>query len=105
MLKNMPGNLIFRSSFLLAEIPSQLISKKLGPDRWIPIQMTLWSVIAASQAGLRTGTGTFYATRCLLGLLEVCTLLLMTNFVHRLTCAGRLHSGHRALAQLLLYLS
>ncbi|RMZ91489.1 hypothetical protein DV736_g1265, partial [Chaetothyriales sp. CBS 134916] len=63
------GQTIFYCSFLLAELPSQLISKKLGPDTWIPIQMVLWSAVAAAQAAL-SGRTSFYICRFLLGVIE-----------------------------------
>lgn len=62
------GQTIFLLSFLAAELPSGLISKKLGPDRFIPFIITAWSIVSASQAGLKNKAG-YYACRCLLGLL------------------------------------
>ncbi|RLV89990.1 putative transporter [Spathaspora sp. JA1] len=63
------GNTIFLVCFLLAEVPSQLISKALGPDIFIPIQICLWSIVAMSQAAL-SGRTSFFVTRALIGALE-----------------------------------
>ena len=63
------GQTIFYICFLCAELPSQLISKKLGPDRWIPVQMVSWSLVASMQAFL-SGRPSYFACRALLGLLE-----------------------------------
>ena len=63
------GQTIFYASFLAAELPSQLVSKKIGPDNWIPIQMISWSIVACCQSRL-TGRTTFFITRSLLGIIE-----------------------------------
>lgn len=63
------GQTVFYVCFLIAELPSQLVSKKLGAERWIPIQMVCWSLVASCQAFL-SGKGSYFATRALMGVFE-----------------------------------
>ncbi|KAK4226000.1 major facilitator superfamily domain-containing protein [Podospora fimiseda] len=62
------GQSIFLASFLAAELPSGLISKRVGADRWIPTIMVAWSIVAGAQAFITNKTQ-FYVIKVLLGLL------------------------------------
>lgn len=62
------GQTIFLASFLAAELPSGLISKRVGADRWIPFLIVSWSIVSGSQAFLTNRAG-FFAIKALLGLL------------------------------------
>lgn len=57
----------YRVGFLVAEIPSQMIGEWLGPDRWIPVQIILWSKASGGQFFMHNRAG-FFACRFFIGL-------------------------------------
>ncbi|SCU99067.1 LAME_0G01706g1_1 [Lachancea meyersii CBS 8951] len=63
------GMQLFYAAFTIAEVPSQMLSKRIGPDRFVPCQMVAWSIVAIAQAAMSNRAG-FFATRFFLGLLE-----------------------------------
>lgn len=58
---------MYRIGFLISEIPSQMIGKRLGPDRWIPIQIILWSLASGGQFFMHNRAG-FFACRFFIGI-------------------------------------
>lgn len=63
------AQILFYACFLFMELPSGLIAKWIGPERWIPIQIISWSVVCAAQAAVKS-RAQFYACRALLGILQ-----------------------------------
>lgn len=60
------GNTVYLVSFLLSEVPSQMISKWLGPDIFIPVQICIWSLVSMCQGAMKNNTG-FLICRAVIG--------------------------------------
>ncbi|KAK7203299.1 major facilitator superfamily domain-containing protein [Myxozyma melibiosi] len=63
------GQTVFLIFFLLWEIPSQALVRRFGADIWLPILMTLWSIMSTLQIFIR-GPGLFLFTRAVIGSCE-----------------------------------
>ncbi|GKT67969.1 allantoate permease [Colletotrichum tofieldiae] len=63
------GNTIYLVTFLVAELPGGLISKKVGPFRYTPTIIIIWGVLSALQV-LMNSRASFWAFRALIGLVQ-----------------------------------
>ncbi|KAL4936796.1 hypothetical protein BDV06DRAFT_227555 [Aspergillus oleicola] len=63
------GNTIQLLCFLAAEFPVQLLTKRFGFRRVLPILMILWSLVSWTQSWM-TNRASFYVTRALIGAFE-----------------------------------
>ncbi|TKY87425.1 hypothetical protein EX895_004103 [Sporisorium graminicola] len=55
--------------YIIFEIPSNLLVKKVGPARWIPFLVASWGLVSALQGVVTNKTG-LYVNRAFLGLTE-----------------------------------
>jgi MFS family permease len=60
---------IFYISYVLLELPSNLVLKKIGPNRWLPILVIAWGTVT-TLSGLIQNFGGFIASRVFLGVCE-----------------------------------
>lgn len=60
---------LFILGFIITELPFNIISKKFGPERWLPITMFLWGACTWCQVFLTNASG-LYALRFFIGAME-----------------------------------
>ncbi|CAO3665000.1 unnamed protein product [Umbelopsis vinacea] len=60
---------IFFIGYILFEIPSNLMLKKIGPSKWIPLVMVAWGIVMCCMAAV-TSTAGLLVSRFFLGITE-----------------------------------
>jgi len=60
---------LFIVGFIITEIPFNMISKLMGPERFLPITMFLWGIVTWCQTFMTSASG-LYACRFFVGALE-----------------------------------
>lgn len=60
---------LYLVGFIMTEIPFNMISKAMGPERFLPITMFLWGIVTWSQIFMNSASG-LYACRFFVGALE-----------------------------------
>lgn len=60
---------LFTVGFIFTEIPFNVISKRIGPERFLPITMVLWGTVTWCQIFVKNAAG-LYAARFFVGALE-----------------------------------
>ncbi|PWN49746.1 MFS general substrate transporter [Violaceomyces palustris] len=64
-----PTKKVLYVPYIIFEIPSNLLIKKVGPARWIPGLVTVWGIVSTLQGIVTTKTG-LYIVRAFLGFAE-----------------------------------
>ncbi|KAG8408581.1 hypothetical protein J3458_019613 [Metarhizium acridum] len=60
---------LFTAGFVITELPFNLISRYMGPERFLPMTMFLWGTVTWAQVFVKNGAG-LSAVRFLIGALE-----------------------------------
>ncbi|KAJ5980525.1 vitamin H transporter [Penicillium waksmanii] len=60
---------LFTVGFIITELPFNMISKYIGPERFLPITMLFWGIVTWSQVFMKNASG-LYVTRFFIGALE-----------------------------------
>lgn len=86
------GNQLMLAGIVIFEIPFNMVLSRIGPARWLTIQVFAWGTIATAQTAIRNLSG-FYATRFLLGMWEAgylaASLTILASFYTRREMAMR----------------
>ncbi|CAH0045990.1 unnamed protein product [Clonostachys solani] len=86
------GNQLMLAAIVIFEIPFNMVLSRIGPAKWLTIQVFAWSIIATAQAAIHNLSG-FYATRFMLGMWEAgylaASLTILNSFYTRREMAMR----------------